>query len=93
MVANRQSQTTIACSSAGDASRLANLLAASWTGPGAKPDLIEANGGEVDLFWYSQPVAAATPVAAISAVRTASTNIASVTYKHVSGGSSSTGSD
>jgi hypothetical protein len=82
----RASFTAISCASIADAARLANLLSSSWSGPGPKPDLIEANNAEVDLTWFAVPVAA--PVAAVGTVAAAN-NIVVRSYKHSDGKSSS----
>jgi hypothetical protein len=90
----RQSFTAIVCASPGDAARLANLLAAApWAG--GKPDLIEANGAEVDVSWRTAPaVPLAVPMAAIASAK-AGTTIGPVSFTHsttASGGTTTTSS-
>jgi hypothetical protein len=82
----RASYTAVSCASVADAGRLANLLAASWPGPGPKPDLVEANNAEVDLTWFT--VQAAAPFAAVASVAAAN-NVSVKSSKHNNGQSNS----
>jgi len=86
---NRQSYTRIACASPADAARLAALLgqAAQWSGQ-VRPDLVEANGSEVDLTWFSAPAVLATAVSsAVSLAKGSAGNIGSVGITHSNSGS------
>lgn len=88
-MATRQSYSTIACASPGDASRLAVLLstAAQWAGQ-VPPDLVETSGSEVELTWYSTPaVQAASVSAAVSSAKGSAVNIGFVALTHTTTGS------
>lgn len=95
MPGNRQSFTTILCASVSDAARLATYLGqpAAWAGSPV-PELVEANGAEVDLTWFTQAgIPASAPAAAITSARGSAAVTSSVTVTHkttASGGSVTT---
>lgn len=89
-MATRITYTAIICDSPSDASRLAQTLAASWTG-GPRPDLIEANGAEVDLAWNTPvTVPAASVSAALSVAKGAAGNLRGFAFTHTAPGGSVT---
>lgn len=84
----RTTFSAIACSSPADAIRLANGLMTSWAGPSAKPDLIEVNGSEVDLTWFSINVSFSQLTSAVQSA--AQPSISVKQYRHSDGRSVTT---